>query len=74
MNDKILNSYLSTCQMRLACVERIIDREITKEHKDRQWHLLDFLYRERAVYSFAISLLTQVRSEYLMQHPIGREQ
>lgn len=54
--------HLIACRDRLQFIERAVDAELSKPHRQRQWRLLNFLEKERAVYSFAVRVLEDVQN------------
>jgi hypothetical protein len=48
------------CEARLDHITATINAELSKTHRQRKWRLLNLLYKERAVYAFAVALLRDI--------------
>jgi hypothetical protein len=53
---------LAMCRDRLSLISDAINLEVGRPFLQRRWQVLNLLYRERAVYSFAVSLLTEIET------------
>lgn len=53
---------LTFCRDRLSIITDAINLEVGRPFPERRWQVLSLLYRERAVYSFAVSILTELET------------
>jgi hypothetical protein len=57
-----IESRICICESRLSALRVARDAELAKPLLDRSVQFLRFLERETSVYSFAVELLTELRS------------
>lgn len=53
---------LAICRDRLSLISDAINLEVGRPFPQRRWQVLNLLFRERAVYSFAVALLTELET------------
>jgi hypothetical protein len=53
---------LAFCRDRLSMITDAINLEVGRPFPERRWQVLSLLYRERAVYSFAVSILMELET------------